>query len=156
MIVASGSANQPLARAICDQLEIQLCKVYLRRFDDGEIFVEIKETVRGEDVFVFQPASVPAITSAVMIMIDALAEFGWAHHGGNSLLRLRSAGSQNHIAFYISVTVANLIETAGADRVLTRTCTPVKFRAFSIFRLTIFTLRPVCAGYCDAWQILAI
>ena len=123
MIVASGSANQPLARAICDQLEIQLCKVYLRRFDDGEIFVEIKENVRGEDVFVFQPTSVPANDHLMelLIMIDALRRssagritavipyYGYARQD-------RKTTSRSPISAKL---VANLIETAGADRVLT-------------------------------------
>jgi ribose-phosphate pyrophosphokinase len=72
--VFSGNANPELALEICDQLDISLSKVEVRRFSDGEIFVEIGENVRGTDVFVIQPTC-PPVNDHLMelvIMVDAL------------------------------------------------------------------------------------
>jgi ribose-phosphate pyrophosphokinase len=72
--VFSGNANPELAKEICDHLDISLSKVEVRRFSDGEIFVEIGENVRGTDVFVIQPTC-PPVNDHLMelvIMVDAL------------------------------------------------------------------------------------
>ena len=72
--VFSGNANPELAKEICDYLKISLSKVEVRRFSDGEIFVEIGENVRGTDVFVIQPTC-PPVNDHLMelvIMVDAL------------------------------------------------------------------------------------
>jgi ribose-phosphate pyrophosphokinase len=74
MKVFSGNANPAMAREICDYLAIPLSKVELRRFSDGEIFVEIGENVRGTDVFIIQPTC-PPVNDHLMelvIMADAL------------------------------------------------------------------------------------
>ncbi len=74
MKVFSGNANQPLANAICKHLDIPLSKAEVRRFSDGEIFVEIGENVRGRDIFVIQPTC-PPVNDHLMelvIMVDAL------------------------------------------------------------------------------------
>ena len=123
MIVASGNANQLLAQSIGRNLGIDLCKADFRRFGDAEIFVEIQENVRGEDVFVIQPTSMPANDHLMelLIMIDALRRssakritavlpyYGYARQD-------RKTSSRSPISAKL---VANLIETAGADRVLT-------------------------------------
>jgi len=72
--VFSGNANPELAKEICDYLNISLSKVEVRRFSDGEIFVEIGENVRGTDVFIIQPTC-PPVNDHLMelvIMVDAL------------------------------------------------------------------------------------
>ena len=72
--VFSGNANPELAKEICGHLNISLSKVEVRRFSDGEIFVEIGENVRGADVFVIQPTC-PPVNDHLMelvIMVDAL------------------------------------------------------------------------------------
>ncbi|MBW2485173.1 MAG: ribose-phosphate pyrophosphokinase [Deltaproteobacteria bacterium] len=72
--VFSGNANPELAREICEYLKIALSKVEVRRFSDGEIFIEIGENVRGTDVFVIQPTC-PPVNDHLMelvIMVDAL------------------------------------------------------------------------------------
>jgi len=72
--VFSGNANPELAKEICEYLNISLSKVEVRRFSDGEIFVEIGENVRGTDVFVIQPTC-PPVNDHLMelvIMVDAL------------------------------------------------------------------------------------
>src|SRR5210317_1039661 len=72
--VFSGNANPELGKEICGHLDMPLSKVEVRRFSDGEIFVEIGENVRGTDVFVIQPTC-PPVNDHLMelvIMVDAL------------------------------------------------------------------------------------
>jgi len=74
MLLFSGNANPALARDICNYLGVPLSAAEVRRFSDGEIFVEIGENVRGADVFVIQP-SCPPVNDNLMelvIMVDAL------------------------------------------------------------------------------------
>src|SRR4030095_7189419 len=59
MKLLAGNSNLPLARAIADYLELPLTDASVRRFADEEVFVEIQENVRGEDVFVVQSTSFP-------------------------------------------------------------------------------------------------
>jgi ribose-phosphate pyrophosphokinase len=60
MKLLAGNSNLPLARSICDYLEVPLTDASVRRFADEEVFVEVNENVRGEDVFVIQSTSYPA------------------------------------------------------------------------------------------------
>jgi ribose-phosphate pyrophosphokinase len=72
--VFSGTANEPLARAICKSINIELGKSTITPFPDGETFVKIEENVRGEDIFIIQPTSPPTNHNLMelFIMIDAL------------------------------------------------------------------------------------
>ena len=122
MKLMSGNSNAPLAKAIADYLEIPLTKANVRRFADEEIFVEILENVRGEDVVVLQSTSFPANDNLMemLIMIDALRRasakritavlpyFGYARQD-------RKPGPRTPISAKL---VANMITVAGADRVL--------------------------------------
>ena len=74
MKLLAGNSNLPLARSIADYCEIPLTGASVRRFADEEIFVEILENVRGEDVFVVQSTSYPANDNLMelLICIDAL------------------------------------------------------------------------------------
>jgi ribose-phosphate pyrophosphokinase len=123
MKLVAGNSNRPLAEAIAAYLNIPLAKCSVRRFADMEIFVEILENVRGEDVFVIQSTSYPANDHLMelLIMIDALRRasakritavipyFGYARQD-------RKAGPRTPISAKL---VANITEQAGADRVLT-------------------------------------
>ncbi|MEK1929590.1 MAG: ribose-phosphate pyrophosphokinase-like domain-containing protein, partial [Pararhizobium sp.] len=73
MKVFAGNSNRHLAEAICNYLNLPLGKATVRRFADQEIFVEIQENVRGEDVFVVQSTSFPTNDHLMelLIMIDA-------------------------------------------------------------------------------------
>lgn len=74
MKVFTGNANRPLAESICQHLDIPLSTAEVRRFSDGEIFVEIKENVRGRDIFLIQPTC-PPVNDHLMelvIMVDAM------------------------------------------------------------------------------------
>ncbi len=72
--VISGNAHQELAKEIAEHLNISLCATDVRKFSDGEIFVEVKENVRGEDVFIVQPTCTPVNDHLMelMVMIDAM------------------------------------------------------------------------------------
>src|SRR5258708_23332133 len=74
MKILTGNSNRPLAEAIAAKLALPLVKANIRRFSDNEIFVEILENVRGEDVFVIQSTSFPANNHLMelLITIDAL------------------------------------------------------------------------------------
>jgi ribose-phosphate pyrophosphokinase len=73
-VILSGSANRPLATKICEKLGKPLGQAEIRRFSDGEIFVEIKENVRGRDVYVIQSTCNPTNDTLMelLIMVDAL------------------------------------------------------------------------------------
>ena len=74
MKLLAGNSNRPLAEAIAASLNIPLTKATVRRFSDNEIFVEIHENVRGEDVFVVQSTSSPANDNMMelLVCLDAL------------------------------------------------------------------------------------
>ncbi|PAX06870.1 ribose-phosphate pyrophosphokinase [Sphingomonas lenta] len=122
MKLITGNSNLPLARAIADYLELPLADALVRRFADEEIFVEIGENVRGEDVFVIQSTGYPANDNLMelLIIIDALRRasakritavlpyMGYARQD-------RKPGPRTPISAKL---VANLITTAGAHRVL--------------------------------------
>ena len=123
MKVFAGNSNRHLAEAICKYLNVPLGNATVKRFADQEIFVEISENVRGEDVFLVQSTSFPANDHLMelLIMIDAMRRssakritavlpyFGYARQD-------RKAGPRTPISAKL---VANLITEAGADRVLT-------------------------------------
>ena len=123
MKLLAGNSNLPLAKAIADYLDMKLTEASVRRFADEEVFVEINENVRGEDVFVIQSTSFPTNDNLmeVLICIDALKRasakritavlpyFGYARQD-------RKPGPRTPISAKL---VANIITTAGADRVLT-------------------------------------
>ena len=123
MKLIAGNSNRRLSEAIAKRLAASLAHAEIRTFKDGEVFVEIQENVRGEDVFVIQSTSNPANNHLMelLIAIDALTRasasritavipyFGYARQD-------RKAGPRTPISAKL---VANLITTAGADRVLT-------------------------------------
>jgi ribose-phosphate pyrophosphokinase len=123
MKIVAGNSNRPLAEAVASYLNSSLTKCQVKRFADMEIFVELQENVRGEDVFVLQSTSFPANDHLMelLILIDALKRssakritavipyFGYARQD-------RRTAGRTPISAKL---VANLITEAGADRVLT-------------------------------------
>src|SRR6201994_757579 len=123
MKILTGNSNKPLAEAISAKLALPLVKANIRRFSDNEIFVEILENVRGEDMFVIQSTSFPANDHLMelLITIDALRRssarritavmpyYGYARQD-------RRTGPRTPISAKL---VANLLTHAGANRVLT-------------------------------------
>lgn len=122
MKVFSGTANRPLAEKIVQYLGISLGDAEIFRFSDGEICVKYNENIRGIDVFIVQPISPPSdYLMELLLMIDAarrasakritavISYFGYAR---------QDRKDQPRVALSAKL-VANLISTAGADRVLT-------------------------------------
>lgn len=123
MKILSGNSNRALTEAICAYLNLPLTRAAVKRFSDMEIFVEIHENVRGEDVFVIQSTSYPTNDHLMelLVMMDALKRgsarritavvpyYGYARQD-------RKSGPRTPISAKL---VANLMTTAGADRVLT-------------------------------------
>src|SRR5215213_7913575 len=119
--VLAGSANKPLAEEIARCLGIDLCKVTLSRFADGEIFVRIDENIRGSDIFIIQPTNPPSENlMELLLLIDAarrasaaritcvMPYYGYSRQDRKDQPRV-SIGAK---------LLANMIETAGADRLL--------------------------------------
>jgi ribose-phosphate pyrophosphokinase len=123
MKIMTGNSNRALAEAICAYLNLPLTRASVRRFSDMEVFVQIQENVRGEDVFVIQSTSYPANDNLMelLVSLDALKRgsarritavipyYGYARQD-------RKSGPRTPISAKL---VANLITIAGADRVLT-------------------------------------
>ena len=124
MMVFSGSANPELAQKIANHLGMPLGKAHIERFSDGEVFVEIVDSVRGKDVFIIQPTCAPANDNLIelLVMVDAMRRasayrittvipyYGYARQDR----RPRSAR--------VPITarlVADMINVSGVDRVLT-------------------------------------
>ena len=123
MKIVACNSNRPLAEAVAASLKLPLTRASVRRFADMEVFVEIHENIRGEDVFVVQSTSYPANDNLMelLITLDALRRasarrvtavipyFGYARQD-------RKSGPRTPISAKL---VANLITEAGANRVLT-------------------------------------
>lgn len=123
VLVFSGRANQKLTEEICKYMDVPLGKTVIRDFSDKEIYVKIEENVRGGDIFVVQSTCFPGNTNLMelLIMIDALRRssakritavipyYGYARQDRKNEPRVPIT----------SKLVADLVVTAGADRVLT-------------------------------------
>ena len=123
MKIVAGNSNRPLAESIATYCDLPLTNATIRRFPDQEVFVEIQENVRGEDMFLIQSTSFPANDNLMelLVTLDALRRasakritavipyFGYARQD-------RKVGPRTPISAKL---VANLITSAGADRVLT-------------------------------------
>ena len=121
--IFSGTANEPLAQAICKSINVELGKCTISPFPDGETFVKIEENVRGEDIFIIQPTSPPTNHNLMelFIMMDALRRasvkritavmpfYGYARQDRKDQPRVPITAKL----------VANLLVAAGANRVLT-------------------------------------
>ncbi|MBI5149395.1 MAG: ribose-phosphate pyrophosphokinase [Candidatus Omnitrophica bacterium] len=123
LAIFSGNANPKLAKSICEHLNVSLTNVLVSKFSEGEIRVEIKENIRGKDVFIIQPTCPPPDENLMelLIMIDAarrasadritavLPYYGYARQDRKDQPRVPITAKL----------VANLIVAAGANRVLT-------------------------------------
>ena len=122
MKLLSGNSNKPLSKSIAKFLKTKLVNSSIRKFSDGEIYIEINENIRGNSVFVIQSTSFPANDHVMelLITIDALKRgsakriaaivpyYGYARQD-------RKSGPRTPISAKL---VANLISTAGANRAL--------------------------------------
>ncbi len=155
MMVFAGNANPQLARRIAGYLRMPLGKAVVSRFSDGEIMVEIMENVRGRDVFIIQPTCEPTNDNLMelLVMVDAIRRssayrittvipyFGYARQDR----RPRSAR--------VPITarlVADMIGTAGADRVLTVDLHADQIQGFFAVPVDNVYASPILLG--DIWQ----
>ncbi|MBL4775194.1 MAG: ribose-phosphate diphosphokinase, partial [Mariprofundus sp.] len=145
----SGTANPPLAQNICDHIGHPLGDLYFQRFSDGEIFIQIKETIRGQDAFFIQSTSKPANANLMeaLIFIDAakrasarnicvvMPYFGYARQD-------RKSAGRTPISAKL---VADIISRAGATRVLTLDLHATQIQGFfdipvdNIFAIPLFS-----------------
>ena len=121
--IFAGNSSKKLAQAICEQLDLELGKMEVGKFSDGETAVNIKESVRGCDVFIIQSTNTPVNDNLMelLLIIDAckrasamritavIPYFGYARQD-------RKARARDPISAKL---VADILQTAGADRVLT-------------------------------------
>lgn len=147
MKIIACNSNIPLAKAVAEHLGCSLTEAVVKSFPDSEVFVEVKENVRGEDVFVVQSTSNPANhhIMELLIMLDALKRasarrvtavipyYGYARQD-------RKPGPRTPISAKL---VANLITSAGADRVLTLDLHAGQIQGFFDLPLDHLYARPV-------------
>ena len=144
----SGTSNPPLSQSICDHIGHPLGDLYFQRFSDGEIFIQVKETIRGHDAFFIQSTSRPANANLMelLIFIDAakrasarnicvvIPYFGYARQD-------RKSAGRTPISAKL---VADLISRAGATRVLTLDLHATQIQGFfdipvdNIFAIPLF------------------
>lgn len=150
MKLLACNSNLPLATSMADYLGVALTQATVRRFADQEVFVEIHENVRGEDVFVIQSTSYPANDHIMelLVMLDALKRasarrvtavipyFGYARQD-------RKIGPRTPISAKL---VANIITSAGADRVLTVDLHAGQIQGFFDIPLDNLYAQPVIAA----------
>lgn len=149
--VFSGTSNLKLAKEICEHLKMDLGDISISHFADGEISVKVNETVRGRDVFLIQPTSKPVNESLMeaLIIIDALKRasankinlvmpyYGYARQD-------RKSKGREPITAKL---VTDLIEVAGADRVVSVDLHAGQIQGFFDIPFDHLTARPVLAEY---------
>jgi len=163
MRILTGNSNRPLAEAISAYLNLPLTKASVRRFSDMEVFVEIHENMRGEDVFVIQSTCYPANDNLMelLVTLDALNRasarrvtavvpyYGYARQD-------RKSGPRTPISAKLT---ANLITSAGADRVLTMDLHAGQIQGFfdiptdNLFAAPVFT-HDIRGRYGDASLVI--
>jgi ribose-phosphate pyrophosphokinase len=155
--IFSGTSNQPLARAICANIGIELGKCVVSAFPDGETFVKIEENVRGEDVFLVQSTSPPTNHNLMemFIMMDALRRasasritavmpfYGYARQDRKDQPRVPITAKL----------VANLLVAAGANRVLTMDLHAQQIQGFFDIPVDHLYAAPVMYDYLKKKQI---
>ncbi len=124
VLIFSGNANRPLAEAVCHELGVRPGKALVSRFSDGEVQVEIEESVRRQEVFVIQPTNAPSAENfmELLVLIDALKRASAASisavvpYFGYARQDRRPRSSRVPITAKVA---AKMFGVAGADRVLT-------------------------------------
>jgi ribose-phosphate pyrophosphokinase len=150
MLLLSGTANRPLADEIAEHMGIPIGDATIKRFADGEIFVRINQNARGRDVFIIQPTPPPAdMIMEALLLVDAakrasaarvtvvMPYFGYAR---------QDRKDQPRVAIGAKL-VANLIEAAGADRVLGMDFHTHQIQGFFDVPVDHLYAAPVLTGY---------
>lgn len=155
MMVFSGNANKALSEGIVRKLNMRLGMATVGRFSDGEIVVEIEENVRGKDVFVIQPTCSPADQHLMelLVIVDALKRASASRitavipYYGYARQDRRSRSARVPITAKL---IANMIDTAGADRVLTVDLHAEQIQGFFDIPVDNVYASPLLLG--DVWQ----
>ncbi len=149
--IFSGTANDALAKDICNFLELPIGKACISKFSDGETYVQIEENVRGADVFMVQPTCDPVDVHLMqlLLLIDALKRasarritvvipyFGYARQDRKDKPRVPIS----------SKLVADLLTTAGADRALVVDLHAPQIQGFFNIPVDHLFASPVLVGY---------
>jgi ribose-phosphate pyrophosphokinase len=151
----AGNANPPLAHDVAKHLGTPLGRVYVGRFSDGEVNVELMENVRGRDVFILQPTCPPANDNLMelLVMVDACRRASAARitavvpYMGYSRQDRRMRGSRMSIAAKL---VANMLSSAGVTRLLTIDLHSEQIQGFFDIPVDNVYASPVLLG--DAWR----
>jgi ribose-phosphate pyrophosphokinase len=155
MMVFSGNANRPLAEEVVGRMRLRLGGAVVEQFSDGEVMIELLDSVRGKDVFVIQPTCHPGNDTLMqlLMMIDALKRAS-AHrvtavmpYMGYARQDRRTRSSRVPISAKV---VANMISTAGADRVLTMDLHADQIQGFFSIPVDNIYASPVLLG--DVWK----
>lgn len=156
--IFAGNSNRELAEKICKELGLPLGDAVVSTFSDGEIAVNIAETVRGVDVFLIQSTSIPKVNAYLMellIMIDAMKRasagritavipyYGYARQD-------RKAKARDPISAKL---VADLLTAAGADRVLTMDLHAAQIQGYFNIPVDHLVGGPLLSGYFNDLQI---
>ncbi len=155
MMVFSGNANKALSEGIVRKLNMRLGMATVGRFSDGEIIVEIEENVRGKDVFVIQPTCSPADQHLMelLVIVDALKRASASRitavipYYGYARQDRRSRSARVPITAKL---IANMIDTAGADRVLTVDLHAEQIQGFFDIPVDNVYASPLLLG--DVWR----
>ncbi len=155
MMVFSGNANKALSEGIVRKLNMRLGMASVGRFSDGEIVVEIEENVRGKDVFVIQPTCSPTNENLMelLVMIDALKRASALRitavipYYGYARQDRRSRSARVPITARL---VADMIDLAGADRVLTVDLHADQIQGFFSIPVDNVYASPILLG--DVWR----
>lgn len=150
--VFSGNSNPVLARTICSELQVPLGDSVVKTFSDGEISVNINETVRGVDVFVVQSLSIPKVNDYLMELLISIDAFKRASAGRITAVipyygyarQDRKTKARDPISAKL---VANLIVAAGADRVLTMDLHAAQIQGYFDIPLDHLMGVPILAEY---------
>ena len=151
LCILSGTANPKLAQDIADHLGVPLCDALVSRFNNGETQVMINESVRGRDVYIIQPTSQPVNDSLIelLIMIDACKRA--SVHSVTAVVPYYAYARQDRKTRgrepISAKLVANLIETAGANRVVTVDLHAGQIQGFFDIPVDHLAAAPVLAEY---------
>ena len=155
MMVFSGTANRPLAKQVMKHLRLPLGNAVVDRFSDGEVAVEIMDSVRGKDVFIIQPTCSPGNDNLLelLMLIDAVRRASARRvtavmpYMGYARQDRRPRSARVPISAKV---VANMISTAGADRVMTMDLHADQIAGFFSIPVDNLYASPVLLG--DIWK----
>jgi len=155
MAVFSGNANRPLAYSIARHLRLPLGKASVGRFSDGEVTAELMENIRGRDVFLVQPTCPPASDNLMELLVMTDACRRASAHRITAVVPYFGYGRQDRRprATRVAITaklVANMIASAGVDRLLTVDLHADQIQGFFDIPVDNVYASPVLLG--DAWK----